>query len=216
MKDILRRPLILTGLFMIGAFSNSPIDSTEAVGSPSGSWNGTAPFCDGSCSGTNFAYCVADNDDGPCRWASNLPEPVGFGSSCWTGDKAYCSSQNFSTILSKASQLGTWNGTAPFCDGNCPASSFAFCRSDNGNNCEYASGINTGSFIGGFGDVCLSGSKAFCIPKKALRAEMGICYATVNCVSNAINGPMTLDLCQGLTNAESWYSLTTGVCSTWN
>lgn len=40
-------------------------------------WDGTAPFCDGSC-------------DQPESEVSQPPDNSGYGASCWTGDKVYC------------------------------------------------------------------------------------------------------------------------------
>ena len=49
-------------------------------------WRGTAPGCDGSCE-AGEEYLGAGPGD---TWSGSGPVPGGFGSSCWSGSKAYC------------------------------------------------------------------------------------------------------------------------------
>jgi hypothetical protein len=50
-------------------------------------WRGTAPACDGSClAGEEFI----GSGPSPDSWGGGGAVPGGFGSSCWSGNKAYC------------------------------------------------------------------------------------------------------------------------------
>lgn len=130
---------------------------------PEGTWNGTAPFCDGDCSSTQFAWCVGQNPG--CAYSS-VYSPSGFGDYCSSGRKAYCvSTGTFPQVTdyNRLNEAGSWNGTAPACSGDCGEGYFALCRSQDGDSCDYAGGIDA-SKLSGFGDDCSSGRKAFCVP----------------------------------------------------
>ena len=73
-------------------------------------WDGTAPFCSGSCGGNETE--ITRLDAIPDFWVPpfvNLTAP--FGANCLTGTKALC--------LSTPGRSCRWDGTAPFCDGSC-------------------------------------------------------------------------------------------------
>lgn len=73
-------------------------------------WDGTAPICDGSCSGDETE--VTRLDSVPSHWTppfvnSNPP----FGQPCGLGSKALC--------CKMGGLACRWDGTAPFCEGAC-------------------------------------------------------------------------------------------------
>ena len=73
-------------------------------------WDGTAPFCSGSC-GANESE-ITRLDKIPDFWVSpfvNINPP--FGANCATGTKALC--------CSSPGRSCRWDGTAPFCAGGC-------------------------------------------------------------------------------------------------
>ena len=73
-------------------------------------WDGTAPLCDGECSGDETE--VARFSNAPGNWSPPfVARPDPFGSACLTGTKAFCCK-----IPGLACR---WVGTAPFCDGEC-------------------------------------------------------------------------------------------------
>jgi|GEM_PF-2581628 len=56
-----------------------------------GTWRGTAPSCSGSCNTNEFALCRSMDGKG-CAYSNSVngKELNGFGSSCWSGRKAFC------------------------------------------------------------------------------------------------------------------------------
>lgn len=136
-------------------------DSTWYPGN--GSWNGTAPSCNGNCGSDQFAWCVGMNPG--CAY-SEVYSPPGFGEYCSSGRKAYCvGTANYPQLLDydRLNAVGSWDGSGPSCSGSCSAGKFALCRSSNGESCDYSHGIDA-SKLKGFGHDCWSGRKAFCVP----------------------------------------------------
>jgi hypothetical protein len=73
-------------------------------------WDGTAPFCDGECGSNEIE--VTRLDSIPNFWVPPfVNQNPSFGSSCATGTKALC--------CSSPGRSCRWDGTAPFCKGNC-------------------------------------------------------------------------------------------------
>lgn len=100
-------------------------------------WSGTAPFCSGECGGNETE--VTRLDGIPDFWVppfvnQNFP----FGSNCVTGTKALCCSTPGRTCR--------WDGTAPFCDGECRPGE---------TQVQPPPGSSSGS-------ACLTGSKVYC------------------------------------------------------
>ena len=103
-------------------------------------WDGTAPFCSGSC-GANETELTRLGSI-PDFWVSpfvNQNPP--FGSNCVTGTKALC--------CSSQGRSCRWDGTAPFCSGSC--------RGD-----ETQTTPPDGSSSGA---SCWTGSKVYCCSK---------------------------------------------------
>jgi len=97
-------------------------------------WDGTAPVCDGACgAGETELTRAATNPGGGPPAFSGPP----FGAACATGTKAFCC---------KASVSCRWDGTAPFCDGECGAGETPG---------QPPSGSSSGK-------SCVTGSKAYC------------------------------------------------------
>jgi Bacterial tandem repeat domain 1 len=75
-------------------------------------WDGTAPFCAGSCGSgeSEFTRMVSI----PEHWqdASSVIQNTDFGEPCWTGSKALCCPTAVGTEC-------RWAGTGPFCRGSC-------------------------------------------------------------------------------------------------
>lgn len=110
---------------------------TTGVSAQTCRWDGTAPFCDGSCGGSETE--VTRLDAIPSHWTApfvNVNPP--FGSNCVTGTKALCC--NVRGVVCR------WDGTAPFCAGSCRAGET---RGDP------PSGSSSGS-------ACATGSKVYC------------------------------------------------------
>lgn len=80
------------------------------AGAQSCRWDGTAPFCDGSCSGSEVELTRLDGL--PPFWNPPFVNTPPFGAGCWTGSKALCCSGGNGNVC-------RWEGTAPFCDGEC-------------------------------------------------------------------------------------------------
>lgn len=96
-------------------------------------WDGTAPYCAGECG-------VGETEEARASAAhmvTHLPSENPFGNGCVFGTKAYCCKTPGVTCR--------WDGTAPFCDGECKADEQEVQRC--------ASCI---------GKVCWTGSKAKC------------------------------------------------------
>jgi hypothetical protein len=100
-------------------------------------WDGTSPFCDGSCGGDETE--VTRLGSIPSFWTPpfvNQNPP--FGADCLTGSKALC--------CRMAGVTCRWDGTAPFCDGACQQG-------------ETRSQPPPGSSSG---SACVTGSKVYC------------------------------------------------------
>jgi hypothetical protein len=98
-------------------------------------WDGSAPFCDGECGAGETEKTRASANDVAVQ---QTPSENNFGDSCVTGSKALCC--NTPGISCR------WDGTAPFCDGECKSS-------------EKATSPPPGS---NSGKACVTGSKVFC------------------------------------------------------
>jgi hypothetical protein len=100
-------------------------------------WDGTAPLCSGECGGDETE--VTRLDAIPDFW---IPPMVNqnpdFGEPCWTGTKALCCKTPGRTCR--------WDGTAPFCDGECRAGE---------TQSQPPDGSSSGS-------GCWTGSKVYC------------------------------------------------------
>ncbi len=104
-------------------------------------WAGTAPFCDGEC-GDNETE-LTRLDAVPSHWtAPFVVQNPPFGEPCATGSKALCCS-------APGGRTCRWNGTAPFCDGEC---------SDDEVQAEPPEGSSGGQ-------PCATGRKVYCCSK---------------------------------------------------
>ncbi|CAN7757911.1 hypothetical protein LJR296_006854 [Cupriavidus necator] len=102
-------------------------------------WDGTAPWCSGSCgSGETEMARVSDL---PEHWKQAFPiaQNTNFGAACVFGSKALC-------CKASAGSQCRWDGTAPFCDGECGPG-------------EVAAAPPAGSTSGA---ACVTGQKKFC------------------------------------------------------
>ncbi|WP_454752644.1 hypothetical protein [Cupriavidus necator] len=102
-------------------------------------WDGTAPFCSGSCrDGESETMRLSSSPD---HWQDAFPgiQNTDFGEACSTGSKALC------CPATQGSEC-RWDGTAPSCDGSCGAG-------------EQRRTPPAGSFSGA---ACVTGSKVFC------------------------------------------------------
>lgn len=100
-------------------------------------WDGTAPFCSGSCGAGETEITRLDGI--PDFWVPpfvNANPP--FGSNCVTGTKALC--------CSTPGRSCRWDGTAPFCSGSC-----------RGDEVQTTPPENSSS-----GSSCWTGSKVYC------------------------------------------------------
>lgn len=110
--------------------------SASVAYSQSCRWDGTAPFCNGSCGGNEME--VTRLDAIPDFWVPPFVNGPSFGKGCATGSKALCC---------KSPGLSCrWDGTAPFCDGSC-------------SNDEVVSQPPGGSSSGA---KCVTGHKVYC------------------------------------------------------
>lgn len=102
-------------------------------------WDGTAPFCSGSCRGGESETMRLSSS--PDHWQDAFPgiQNMDFGEACSTGSKALC------CPATQGSEC-RWDGTAPSCDGSCGAG-------------EQRRTPPAGSFSGA---ACVTGSKVFC------------------------------------------------------
>jgi hypothetical protein len=111
--------------------------SSVPVHAQSCRWDGTSPFCSGSCgAGENEVTRLAGIPD---FWEPPIVNmDAEFGANCATGTKALCCATSGSVCR--------WDGTAPFCDGGCRA------------------GETVGTPLPGSssGASCLTGSKVYC------------------------------------------------------
>jgi hypothetical protein len=97
-------------------------------------WDGTAPFCSGECGSGETEMMRAGSGNG----AQGVQSVNTFGSDCATGTKALCCKTPGRTCR--------WDGTAPFCDGECKGG-------------ETAATPPPGSSSGA---ACWTGSKVYC------------------------------------------------------
>lgn len=77
-------------------------------------WDGTAPFCEGSCgAGESETTRLSSMPD---HWQDANPgvQNTNFGEPCWTGSKALC------CPAPRGSEC-RWDGSGPFCRGRCGA-----------------------------------------------------------------------------------------------
>jgi hypothetical protein len=103
-------------------------------------WDGTAPFCSGSCGDNEME--MTDLGSIPDFWVPpfvyvNPP----FGSNCVTGTKALC--------CSSPGHSCRWSGTAPFCNGQCQGDE---------TQAQPPQGSSSGN-------PCWTGSKVYCCKK---------------------------------------------------
>lgn len=167
-------------------------DSRRVVGAwpgpvvPSGEWDGTSPACSGNCDQGHVAWCTGTKPPGPknayigCSYSKGVTKPPGFGNPCSYGRKAFCfSPAEFPGRLSNAADLKScgayWDGTAPFCKGECEVGYFALCRSVDGSlPCSYSDWVNMPEEIfDDFGSACWSPHrKVYCVPIDYLDAPL--------------------------------------------
>ncbi|HEY5802025.1 MAG TPA: hypothetical protein VIT92_17510 [Burkholderiaceae bacterium] len=98
-------------------------------------WDGTAPFCSGECGDGETEKTRASAGSGGVQ---NLESSNPFGGDCATGSKALC--------CRTPGRSCRWDGTAPFCDGECRSGETA---------AEPPAGSSSGK-------ACVTGSKAYC------------------------------------------------------
>ena len=112
-------------------------------------WDGTAPFCDGSCGGgeTELTRLGSIPDFWTAPFVNSNPP---FGSNCTTGSKALCCHVGGGSTC-------RWDGTAPFCDGSCR-------RDETKQNPPPGSSSGNG---------CLTGDKAYCCHTNASTGTVG-------------------------------------------
>lgn len=162
--------LTALALCLLLTFAAAPAPAATTWYPDNGSWDGTAPACNGNCSNTEFAWCVGMNPG--CAY-SDAYSPPGFGDYCSSGRKAYCvPTASYPQLLDygRLNQVGGWYGTAPSCSGSCPDNYFALCRSSDGDSCDYSGGINA-SQLQNFGSDCWSGRKVFCVPTNYISGQ---------------------------------------------
>lgn len=102
-------------------------------------WDGTAPWCAGACGGGETEVFRAS--DLPPHWKDAFPgiQNTNFGEPCVLGTKTLC-------CPASAGSECRWDGTAPFCDGECRPGEVA---------ATPPPGIPSGS-------SCVTGSKKWC------------------------------------------------------
>jgi hypothetical protein len=122
-------------LVVLGFASIIPLATAQSC-----RWDGTAPFCSGSCGANENELTRLDSI--PNFWAPPFVQVIPpFGSSCLTGSKALC--------CSGRGPRCRWDGTAPFCSGSC--------RGD-----EVQAPPPDGSYKGA---SCWTGDKVYCCNK---------------------------------------------------
>jgi uncharacterized protein (UPF0297 family) len=102
-------------------------------------WDGTAPWCAGACrQGETEVFRASEL---PPHWADAFPvvQNTNFGAACVLGTKTLC-------CPASAGSECRWDGTAPFCDGECRAGEVA---------ATPPAGIPSGA-------ACVTGSKKWC------------------------------------------------------
>ncbi|KAI1013310.1 hypothetical protein LB503_001482 [Fusarium chuoi] len=125
---------ILVSITAAVAVTASAID--KPVGASGCRWEGTAPYCAGEC------------EPG---WDERGRSQYGDGSCCWTGSKALCCEQDdyVKNLVKEQDKVGVascrWEGTAPYCAGECEDGWSERGRSQCGD-----------------GSCCWTGSKALC------------------------------------------------------
>lgn len=139
-------------------------------------WDGTAPYCAGECG-------IGETEEARASAAhmvTHLPSENHFGNGCVFGTKAYCCKTPGVTCR--------WDGTAPFCEGECEADEKEVQR--------------CGSCIG---KVCWTGSKAKCCKSQAGSAGQsltaGAKHARYAAIWEKKSGPAWVAR-HGLTSAE--------------
>jgi polyglycine hydrolase-like protein len=126
------------GVFALIVFASVLLAGIPGAAAQTCRWDGTGPFCDGSC-GANETE-VSRLDKIPGHWVPpfvNVNPP--FGADCLTGTKALCCNVGRGSTC-------RWDGTAPFCDGSCRQGETAG---------QPPAGSSSGS-------SCWTGSKAYC------------------------------------------------------
>lgn len=117
-------------------------------------WDGTAPFCDGSCNQNETEETRAQIAPAGSFEAASIGAT--FGKACATGTKAYCCATPGHTCR--------WSGTAPFCNGSCES---------NESPAQPPSESNSGA-------PCVTGSKTYCCIKENLgQTSSGLSVPTV-------------------------------------
>jgi hypothetical protein len=99
-------------------------------------WDGTSPFCDGSCGNDETEILRLDTSPGSPP-VVNAPTPP-FGGACVTGTKALCCKTPGISCR--------WDGTAPFCSGS---------RQNDETQTQPPAGASSGR-------ACWTGSKVYC------------------------------------------------------
>jgi Polyglycine hydrolase-like, structural repeat len=123
-------------LLFVFALALLALQIPKAAAQTDCTWEGTAPFCDGECSGDKSEMTRLDTPPG----GGGPPYYYGppFGKACATGSKALC--------CKLGSVSCRWDGTAPFCDGEC--------RPGETEGHPPAGGTA--------GEACATGSKVYC------------------------------------------------------
>jgi hypothetical protein len=121
---------------------------TSVASSQTCRWDGTAPFCDGSCGGGETE--VTRLGGIPDHWippyvTANPP----FGESCVTGSKALC--------CKTRGVVCRWDGTAPFCAGSCRSGETRGQPPDNSSS----------------GSACVTGEKVYCCRSEGTVVSVG-------------------------------------------
>ena len=107
-------------------------------------WDGTAPYCEGSCRHNESEIWRKSTSSGPP--GDNTPP---FGDACAFGSKAFCCTTPGLTCR--------WDGTAPFCDGGCGPGE---------QQSTPPAGANSGK-------SCVTGSKVYCCHRDETAGSAG-------------------------------------------
>ncbi len=152
-------PHLIVHLIVFAFFSLLLLGGQAAA--QSCSWQGTAPLCSGECGANESEQTRSRTDPGLIDNSSGAR--INFGSDCLTGTKALCCKTPQATCR--------WDGTAPFCDGECRGS-------------EKSATPPEGSSSGA---SCWTGSKVYCctlapavisgVPQRLVTDLSGIIYA---------------------------------------
>ncbi|KAF5544861.1 hypothetical protein FNAPI_9300 [Fusarium napiforme] len=127
---------ILVSITAAVAVTASALVPDKPVGASGCRWEGTAPYCDGECES---------------GWSERGRSQCGDGSCCWTGSKALCCEDEDAAqkLVKQQDKVGAsgcrWEGTAPYCAGECESGWSERGRSQCGD-----------------GNCCWTGSKALC------------------------------------------------------